>query len=247
MATIGQSGRVSAGRWWSVTIDLEAERLRLGDLLDGGDPAVDGEHEPAAVFGEPRDRGAGDAVALLEPARQVPLDLRAELPERQDGERGRADAVDVVVAVHADTRAGRDRGADALDRLGHVAQQERVVRLALAVEEGAGCARVGVPATDEDRRRRLAELELPRQRLHLGVGTAFDRPGAVEHGRPTVRTPSDGGGSALALGLAVASERLGDDLHPEQDDRRRARRARARRSACRAPSPRTSTSSPRCR
>ena len=36
--------------------DVEAERARLGDLLDGRDPAVDGEHEPAALAGEPLDR-----------------------------------------------------------------------------------------------------------------------------------------------------------------------------------------------
>ena len=186
---------------------LEAERLRLGDLLDGGDAAVDGEHEPAAVVGEPLERLPRDAVALLEAARQVPLDLRAELAERQDGERGGADPVDVVVAVDADALAGGDRGADPLDGDGHVAEQERVVRRALAGEEGAGRVEVAVAAPDEDRRVISLSSSSPRQRPHLGVGTAFDRPGAVEHGRPTVRTPSDGGGSVVvALGSAAASE-----------------------------------------
>ena len=32
---------------------LEPARLRLGDLRDGRDAAVDGEHEPAALAGEP--------------------------------------------------------------------------------------------------------------------------------------------------------------------------------------------------
>ena len=34
--------------------DLEPEPPRLGDLGDGGDPAVDGQHEVDAVAGEPR-------------------------------------------------------------------------------------------------------------------------------------------------------------------------------------------------
>ena len=63
--------------------DLEPARLRRGDLGDGGDPAVDGEQEPAALLREPRDRLARDAVALLEAARQVPVDLGAELAQRR--------------------------------------------------------------------------------------------------------------------------------------------------------------------
>ena len=100
--------------------DLEAERLRLGDLLDGGDPAVDREHEPDAVGCELREGDTRHAVALLEPARQVPRDVGAELAEDEHGESGGADAVDVVVAVHADALPRLDRGADAFDREGHV-------------------------------------------------------------------------------------------------------------------------------
>ena len=121
---------------------VEPARLRRGDLLDGRDPAVDGEQEAAALVGQPRDRDVRDAVALLEPARQVPFDVRAELPQRQDGERGGADAVHVVVAVHADALPVGDRRADPVDRDGHVAEQERVVRLDLAGDERARCVDV---------------------------------------------------------------------------------------------------------
>ena len=38
---------------------LEAARLRLGDLRDGGDAAVDREHEAAALVGEPAERRRG--------------------------------------------------------------------------------------------------------------------------------------------------------------------------------------------
>ena len=87
--------------------DLEAERSRMLDLRDGGDAAVDGEHEVEALLGEPRQRAGVQAVALLEARRQMPGDVGVQLAQEEDGERGRADAVGVVVAVHADARARR--------------------------------------------------------------------------------------------------------------------------------------------
>ena len=87
--------------------DLEAVRLRAGDLLDGGDAAVDGQDEPAALVGETVERLAREAVALVEAARQMPVRVGAERAQRQNGERGGADPVDVVVAVDADALALR--------------------------------------------------------------------------------------------------------------------------------------------
>jgi hypothetical protein len=57
----------------------------------------------------------------------VPVDLRAQLAQGQHGERGRADAVDVVVAVDADPLAALDRPPDPGDRDGSVAQEVRIV------------------------------------------------------------------------------------------------------------------------
>jgi hypothetical protein len=82
--------------------DVEAERSGTYDLGDGGDPAVDGQHEAAAVFCQPVERLAGDAVALLEAARQVPRDVGPELAENEYRERRGADPVGVVVAMDAD-------------------------------------------------------------------------------------------------------------------------------------------------
>ena len=135
--------------------DVEPARRRLGDLGGGRDPAVDGQDEPAALVGEPRERLAADAVALVEAAREMPVDVGAELAQEEDGERGGGDAVDVVVAVDADPPPGGDRGADALARGLHVAEQERVVRRLLAVEEAPRVVGVDVAAPDEHGGRQL--------------------------------------------------------------------------------------------
>ena len=71
--------------------------------------------EPAAFAGETLERAAADAVALVEAARQVPLDVGADLAQDEDREHRGADAVGVVVAVDADALARRDCGADAFD------------------------------------------------------------------------------------------------------------------------------------
>ena len=101
-----------------------------------------------------------NAVALLEPAREVPVDVRAELTEDQDGEGGRADAVDVVVTVDADPLAASHSASDRLARSGHVPEQERIVAGRLAGQERSCRRRIREPAPDEDARGRLAELEL---------------------------------------------------------------------------------------
>ena len=185
---------------------LEPARPRLGDLLDRGDPAVDGDDEPAALVGEPRERLGTHAVALVEAARQVPVDLGAELPEQQHGEGGGGDAVDVVVAVDADAAALGDGGADLLRGGLHVAEQERVVRRLLALEEGARDRGVGVPAPDEHGCRQLAD---PEGRGKVGlhpVRARTDRPGALVHRAATLRGPSDG--ARLRLRRAAAGGRL---------------------------------------
>ena len=100
-----------------MTIDLEPERAAPRNLVDGRDAAVDGEHEPVALLGQPRERLAASAVAFLEAAGQVPADVGAEIAEAEHRERGGADTVDVVVAVDADPRARADRGRGSIGRL----------------------------------------------------------------------------------------------------------------------------------
>ena len=50
----GRRGTSRPGRWWSVTTTSSPSDARVLDLGDGGDAAVDGEHELEALLGEPR-------------------------------------------------------------------------------------------------------------------------------------------------------------------------------------------------
>ena len=165
--------------------DVEPAFSRLGDLGNGRDPAVDGEDEPAAFVREPGKRLAADAVALVEAAREVPVDLCTELTQQKYGERGGGDAVDVVVAVDADPASLLDGGSDLRACGLHVAEQERIVRRLLAVEEAARDSRIGVAAPDQYRGRQLRDAELADE-PGLSVGRAVGEcPGAFVHVVPS--------------------------------------------------------------
>ena len=161
--------------------DLEAGGARLGHLLDRSDPAVDREQKRTFLAGQPCQGLAGHAVALLEAARKVPVDLRAQPAERGDGQRGRADAVDVVVPVDADAAAGGDRLVDERARLVDVAEQPRVVLRRLGGEEGLRLLGVAVAPPDEDACRRLAQSERLGELPDLLAGARTHRPGALVH------------------------------------------------------------------
>ena len=164
--------------------DLEPRRPGLRDLLDGSDPAVDGEDERAAVVRQARQRLARHPVALLEAAGQVPLDVRAQVAQGRHGQRGRADAVHVVVAVDADPPARRDRLADQRARGLDVPEQERVVPGRLRGQEGARRLGVAVAAPDEDACCRFADAERRGEPSHLPARARTDRPGALVHRDP---------------------------------------------------------------
>ena len=170
---------------------LQPELDRLAYLRNGGDPAVDRQNETAALARKTGQRLAMDAVALVETGREMPLDVRSCLAEDEHGERGCADPVGVVVAVHADPLSGRDRGADPLDRHGHVPELERVVERLLAGEKGLRLPGVAVSAPDEHAGRDLADAELLGEGARLPVRARTDRPIALLHRVPTVGRASD--------------------------------------------------------
>ena len=160
---------------------LEPERARVLDLGDGRDAAVDRQDEVEALLGEPRQRLAVQAVPLLEPRGKMPRDVGVQLAQQQDGERRRADAVGVVVAVHADARTCLDRGDDRLDRLTHVTEGKGIVARQRPLEEPARLGLVAEPAADEHRRGHVVDLERGRKRSHIGVRARRQFPGACCH------------------------------------------------------------------
>ena len=172
--------------------DLEAEHLGCRDLRSRRDPAVDRQDKTAAVAGQPRERLAADAVALVESAGKMPFDLGPELPQDQDPEGRCADPVGVVVAVHADAPLAGDRGANRLTRSPHVPEAERVVRRQRPFEERARSSHVFVSPPDEQGCRRRAERELTDERRDGVALTGFDRPGALVHGQSTLGSAPDG-------------------------------------------------------
>jgi hypothetical protein len=160
---------------------VHAELAGSRHLGGGRDAAVDRDDQLHALAGQPLQRLGADAVALLEAAGQVPADLGAQRPQHQDGQRRRADAVGVVVAVHADPLAALGRGQDAVTGGAHVAQQQRVVARPLRLEEGAGGSRIAVAAAQQHLGHGAADAQLPGQiqggRLRAGIdqpsGSAF--------------------------------------------------------------------------
>ena len=172
---------------------VEPERSRMRDLVDGRNPAVDGQDEPAALLGEARDRLSREPVALVEAARQMPRDVGAELAEDEDGQGGRADPVGVVVAVDADLPSLCDGTPNRLTGRLHVAEPKRVVFRQLGGEEFAGPSRVCVSAPYEDGRESLTQPEIAHESFDLvsrAVGAQL--PVRLLHGQSTVRRPPDG-------------------------------------------------------
>ena len=153
--------------------DVEPGGARGGDLVDGRDRAVDGDQQAGAASGEPLDRREREPVAVVDPARQVPVDVGAERAQRTHQHGRRADAVDVVVAVHGDPRAARDVGedprralaqaAEGVERMTHVGGEERARRLGLAE-----------PAPDQHLRRDMGDAQRLAEPLGGGVVVGRD-------------------------------------------------------------------------
>ena len=112
----------------------------------------------------------------------MPRDVCSELTKQQHRERRGADAVGVVVAVHADPGARIDRGHDRLAPL-------RACRRAAngswpgnaPVEEPPGRGSVAEPAPHEHGSSHLVDRELLRERAHLTEGAGGQIPGCGCH------------------------------------------------------------------
>src|SRR5690349_18634514 len=90
-------------------------------LVDGGDPAIDGEKQLDAVAGEALHRRSRESIAVLA-RRQVQARLGAERAQGAREDRGRADTVYVVVAMDRDAGAARDMSVDEIASRTHSAE-----------------------------------------------------------------------------------------------------------------------------
>ena len=172
--------------------DVQPRSARGRHLVDGRDRAVDGDEQLRPARGEPLDGRAREPVAVVDPARQVPVDVRAERPQRPHEHRGRAHAVDVVVAVDGDPRAALDAREDPRRAVAQPA--ERVERMARpGGEERVRGVRVGEPAPDQHLRHHVRHAERRHQPLGGGVVVRGDLEADVgrRHAR-TVRRRADG-------------------------------------------------------
>ena len=192
--------------------DGDAARLRVGDRLVGREAAVDAQDQRRTLVGEQVDGLDGDAVALDEAARQVPADLGAELAQRLDGERRRADAVDVVVAVHHDAPAVGDRVLDRRAGIGHRPERERVVQRPLEVEEGPRLGRIAEPAPHEHLGGDARDAE--RVGEPLGVIVRAGREGQ-RHRRRVVAGADEGPSAHPATARATTTKEEQHDRHAQ--------------------------------
>ena len=155
--------------------DLEPPRPSGGDLVHGGDPAVHGEHEPDALVGESLEGVARDTVAFLEPARKMPIDVRAELAEegarrarshRCRRRRSRRARRCVPLHSRSDPFHGGCHVAEGRDRAGE-----------LGIQETPRVARIVVAAAHEHGRCDVADAEFARERSRRFGVERGDRPG----------------------------------------------------------------------
>ena len=164
-----------------------AGRRHLGHR---GDRAVGGHEERRSAGGEPLDGRGAQAVSVLGPAGQVPVDVGAERAQRAHEDRRRADPVDVVVAVDRDARAAARVVEDRPHR--DVDPGEGRGRMVVArLEPRARRARVAEPAAGEHLRDHEAQPEVALQREHLVDRARWDvEPGG--HAARRLGAGSDG-------------------------------------------------------
>ena len=105
---------------------VEAHALRLGQRLEGGDAAIDRDHDRGALLLDAEQRRRIGAVAFLAPVGNVDGDVAADGPEEARQQRRRGGAVDVVVAEHHDLLALADRAHDARDGGVHVLEMRGI-------------------------------------------------------------------------------------------------------------------------
>ncbi len=156
---------------------LHSGGARGGDLVGAGDPAVGRQQQTGAAGGQLLHPIERQPIAVTEPVGYVPVAARPQLAQGADQDRGRADAVAVVVAVDRDRVPFGDRAPDPLGHLLHRVELERIVHLS-RLQEGPRLVDRPVAASHQRHRHRLGERERLHQRPDLGVRIRLEPEGS---------------------------------------------------------------------
>ena len=166
---IGQSGSSLAGLVVVGDDHLDPGVARRRDLGDRADPAVGRDQQRGPALGEPLDRRRASARSRrssrpgISQSQSAPSSRSA-----RDQDRGRADPVDVVVAVDRDPPPGRDRRRGSARRPSAIAVELERVVVVRGVEEARAparpCGSRGGPGSPRPARRARARRRAPAPR-----------------------------------------------------------------------------------
>jgi hypothetical protein len=196
---------------------VDAEGAQIGDRSHRRRAVVDADHERRSASARFLDRVRAERVAVGESIRDVPLRASTEHSEEPHEQRRSRDAVDVVVAVHEDRLALRNRPRDPRRRGFHAGEQRRVVQhREPRLEVCARLFRFDDAARDEQRARHLARAQRARERHDALAIDAAQRPtrrsGGGGHGASTAYLGGGGVSSARRLHRSKSMTRLDRSL-----------------------------------
>ena len=109
--------------------NLDAALHEGGDDLAVARAAIDGQHELETRFETAVHHAPREPVSVLRAIGHEEMNVRAELGEHLEQKRRAADAVGVVVPVHEDAFAARDRLVQQDRRAFHFVEEKRIVKL----------------------------------------------------------------------------------------------------------------------
>ena len=166
---------------------IDAQLLGISGLLHGGDAVVHRHHQRIAFGGQLLQHFPIDAIAAAIPAGQHAFDLRPQIAQRLEQNRGGADAVHIIIAKNDDGLFFFDGRLQAGHRLVHVLHQEGVrerrtlpqQRLCLrragtaAPRQHTGQQRAAAAVGERPLRRSRLRPELPCSQIHRQFLTSF--------------------------------------------------------------------------
>ncbi len=150
---------------------IEAEATRLGERLETGGAAVDGDQESCPLSGKRPDRLAVRAKALEDAVGNMKQRIEAAMAEKPHQQRHRGGAVDVVIAEDRNALASHDRSRQTLRRGRHVGDSVGVRHQPpdARIEVGLDVGDLDAPSGD-DARQQLRQVVALDHRHGAGIG-----------------------------------------------------------------------------